>query len=106
MRAISRSVCKNVVENFELRLKKCTELNGGLEKMLWNTQEQADRHHTLSLHLEHNKVVVSAFSSNLNGNLRKGAHRKLGPVFLGHPVFKRNTVSFFLLMKNIKISLL
>ena len=28
MRAISRSVCKNVMNSFVLRLKKCTELNG------------------------------------------------------------------------------
>uniref|UniRef100_H2Z2Y6 DUF4817 domain-containing protein n=1 Tax=Ciona savignyi TaxID=51511 RepID=H2Z2Y6_CIOSA len=35
MRAITKSVCKNVMDNFVLRLKKCTELNGGhLEHML------------------------------------------------------------------------
>ena len=35
MRAITNSVCKNVMDNFVLRLKKCTELNGGhLEHML------------------------------------------------------------------------
>ncbi|CAM1304959.1 Uncharacterised protein r2_g1479 [Pycnogonum litorale] len=35
MRAIPRSVCKNVMDNFVLRLKKCTEVNGGhLEHML------------------------------------------------------------------------
>ena len=35
MRAIPRSVCKDVMNNFVLRLKKCTELNGGhLEHML------------------------------------------------------------------------
>ena len=35
MKTISRSVCDNVMDNFVLRLKKCTELNGGhLEQML------------------------------------------------------------------------
>ena len=35
MRAISRYVCKNVMDNVVLRLKKCTEMNGGhLEQML------------------------------------------------------------------------
>ena len=35
MRAIPRSVCKAVMDNFVLRLKKCNELNGGhLEHML------------------------------------------------------------------------
>ena len=35
MRAITDSVCKNVMDNFVLCLKKCTELNGGhLEHML------------------------------------------------------------------------
>ena len=35
MRDIPNSVCKNVMDNFVLRLKKCTELNGGhLEHML------------------------------------------------------------------------
>ena len=35
MRAIPKSVCKNVMDNFVLRMKKCTELNGGhLEHML------------------------------------------------------------------------
>ena len=35
MRAISRSVCKDVTDNFVPRLKKCTELNSGdLEQML------------------------------------------------------------------------
>ena len=35
MRAISWSVSKNVMDNFVLRLKKCTELNSGhLEQML------------------------------------------------------------------------
>ena len=35
MRAITNSVCKNVMDNFVLCLKKCTELNGGhLEHML------------------------------------------------------------------------
>ena len=35
MRAIPRSVYKDVKDNFVLRLKKCTELNGGhLEQML------------------------------------------------------------------------
>ena len=35
MRAVSRSVCKDVTDNFVLRLKKCTRLNGSqLEKML------------------------------------------------------------------------
>ena len=29
MRAIHRSVCKDVMDNFVRRLKKCTELNGG-----------------------------------------------------------------------------
>ena len=29
MRAITNSVCKNVMDNFVLRLKKCSELNGG-----------------------------------------------------------------------------
>ena len=35
MRVTSRYVCRNVMDNFVLRLKKCTEPNGGhLEKML------------------------------------------------------------------------
>ena len=35
MRAITNSVCKNVMDNLVLCLKKCTELNGGhLEHML------------------------------------------------------------------------
>ena len=35
MRAITNSVCKTVMDHFVLRLKKCTELNGGhLEHML------------------------------------------------------------------------
>jgi len=35
MRAITNSICKNVMDNFVLRLKKCMELNGGhLEHML------------------------------------------------------------------------
>ena len=35
MRAITNSVCKNVMDNFVLRIKKCTELNRGhLEYML------------------------------------------------------------------------
>ena len=35
MRAITNLVCKNVMDNFVLRLKKCTELDGGhLEHML------------------------------------------------------------------------
>ena len=29
MRAIPRSLCKDVMDSFVLRLKKCTELNGG-----------------------------------------------------------------------------
>ena len=29
MRAIPRSVCKDVLDNFVRRVKKCTELNGG-----------------------------------------------------------------------------
>ena len=29
VRVIPRSVCKDVMNNFVLRLKKCTELNGG-----------------------------------------------------------------------------
>ena len=29
MRAIPRSVCRDVIDNFVPRLKKCTELNGG-----------------------------------------------------------------------------
>ena len=34
MRAIPQSVCKDVMNNFMLRLKKCTELNSGhLEEM-------------------------------------------------------------------------
>ena len=43
MRAIRRSVCKDVTDNFVPGLKKCTELNSGyLEQMLWSTQERAD----------------------------------------------------------------
>ena len=35
MRAIFWSVCKNVMDNFVLHLKKCTQLNGGhLEQLL------------------------------------------------------------------------
>ena len=35
MKVIFRSLCENVMDNFVLRLKKCTELNGGhLEQML------------------------------------------------------------------------
>lgn len=35
IRPITRSVCKKVFDNFVLRLKKCTELNGGhLEHLL------------------------------------------------------------------------
>ena len=35
MRAIPRSLCKDVMDSFVLRLKKCTDLNGGhLEYML------------------------------------------------------------------------
>ena len=35
IRVITNSVCKNVMDNFMLHLKKCTELNGGnLEHML------------------------------------------------------------------------
>ena len=82
MRASSQSVCENVMDNFVLRFKEYTELNSGhLEKMLYSTQEQADRHHVLALHLKHNIVVVSKVLFNLNGNLPNDAHRKLGPVF-------------------------
>ena len=39
MRAISWSLCKDVMDSFVLRLKKCTDLNGGhLEYMLQSTQ--------------------------------------------------------------------
>ena len=77
--AVPRPVCKNVMDNFVSRL---TELNSGhLEHMLlhWTIsialalnmlQEQADRYHALVLCLEYNKLVTSAFSFNLNGNLR------------------------------------
>ena len=48
IRAIPRSVCKDVMDNFVLRLKKCTELNGGhLEQMLWNEEEKAKDSHVL-----------------------------------------------------------
>ena len=70
MRAIPRFVCKDIRDSFVLRLKNCTELNSGhLEKMLLSTEERADRHHTLALYLEYNKVVVSESSFNLNGKL-------------------------------------
>ena len=82
MRAISRSVCKNVMNNFVPRLKKCTNLNScHLEKILLSTQEQAGHYHALALCLEDNKVVMSVFPFNLNGNFRNDAHRKLGLVF-------------------------
>ena len=54
--------------------------------MLNSTQKQVGRHYVLVLYLEYNKVLVSEFSFDLNGNLRNDAHWKLGPVFLGgHP---------------------
>ena len=62
MRAISRSVCKKVMDNFVMRLKKCTELNGGhLEQMLQSTQEQADRYHVLALCLEYKEQLCLNF---------------------------------------------
>ena len=82
MRPISRSVCKDVMDNFVLRLKKCTELNGDhLEQMLQITHEQVDRYHVLALCLEYNKVAMSEFSFNLGGNLRNDVHRNSGHVF-------------------------
>ena len=86
MRAIPQSVCKNVIDSFVRRVKKCTELNGDhLVHTLYSTQEQADRQRVLAIYLEHNKLTVSEFSFNLNGNLRNDEHRKLGPVFFGSP---------------------
>ena len=46
-------------------------------------QEWADRHHLLALYSDFNKVVVSEFSFNLNGNLRNDGHRKFRVRFLG-----------------------
>ena len=51
MRAIPRSLCEDVMDSFVLRVKKCTELNGGhLEHMLYSTQKHAGRHHVLALY--------------------------------------------------------
>ena len=83
----TRFVYKDVMDNFQLRFKKCTELNGGhLGHMLQSSQEQADRH-VLALCLEYNKLVLSERSFHLNDNLRNDTHRKLGPVF-GSPCIK------------------
>ena len=65
-----------------LRHKKCAELNSGnLDHTLKSTREQADRHRVWAISSEYNKLVVSEFSFNFNGNLRNDKHRKLGPVF-------------------------
>ena len=41
MRLIPNSVCKNVMDNFLLCLKKCTDLNGGrLEHMLLHDEKR------------------------------------------------------------------
>ena len=40
MRAIPQSVCKEVMDNFVLRLKKDSELNGGhVEQILYSTKK-------------------------------------------------------------------
>lgn len=46
IRAIPRSVCKDDFNKFVLRVKKCTELNGGhLEHMLYNKEEEANNYY-------------------------------------------------------------
>ena len=50
MRAILRSVCEDVMDNFVRRVKKCTGLNGHIEHALKSTQEQAYHHRVLAIY--------------------------------------------------------
>ena len=83
----ARSLCKDVMSKFVLRLEKCTELNVGLvEQMPVQYTKIGRLPSCCGVVFRINTIKkLSKFSLNLNSNVRNDAHQKLGP-FLGHPV--------------------
>ena len=83
MRPIPRPVCKSVIDNFVPRVKKFMELK---MVVISSTRSRGHKNRLIAIVFwEYNKLVMSEFYFNWNGNLRNDKHRKLGP-FLGHPV--------------------